>query len=124
METNIPITAVRPALIPNRLRIRNNASSIVSGIENSDTEILAGSANFSILDTALIAKSINKIIEAILACFLRLGKRERIPFPIIMPCNKPIPTTIANAIIKFCSANSSTFKDYSSSIRNKKYTCD
>ena len=122
METNMPITAVRPALIPNRLRIRNSTSSIVSGTENSDTEILAGSANFSILDTALIEKSVNKIIEAALACFLRLGKRERIPFPIITPCNKPIPTTTANAMAKFCSANSNTFKDYSSYIGNKKCT--
>ena len=109
-ETNIAITAPTPALIPNTLTIRVNTSSIVSGMVNSDTEILTGSANFNTLAMALIEKSASKTIEADLACLFRLGKRERIPRPIIAPCNSPIPITTEKVIKKFCSASSSIFK--------------
>ena len=87
-----------------------NASSVVDGIINSDIENLAGSANFTTLNTALIEKSASKTIETDRACFFRLGKRERIPRPIIAPCNNPIPITTENVIKKFCSARSSIFK--------------
>ena len=76
----------------------------------SDTEILTGSANFNTLAMALIEKSASKTIEADLACLFRLGKRERIPRPIIAPCNSPIPITTEKVIKKFCSASSSIFK--------------
>ena len=109
-EINIAITAPIPALIPIRLTIKVNTSSIVTGIVNSDTEILTGSANLNIPDTALIEKSTNKIIETIRACLFRLGKRERMPRPIINPCNNPIPITTEKVIKKFCSASSSIFK--------------
>ena len=110
IETNIAITAPTPALIPNTLTISDNTSSIVSGMVNFDTEILTGSANFSIPDMALIEKSANKIIETARACLFRLGKRERMPRPIIAPCNNPIPITTEKVIKKFCSASSSIFK--------------
>ena len=109
-ETNIAITAPTPALIPNTLTIRVNTSSIVSGMVISDTEILTGSANFNTLAMALIEKSASKTIETDRACFFRLGKRERIPRPIIAPCNNPIPITTEKVIKKFCSARSSIFK--------------
>lgn len=109
-EINIAITAPIPALIPIRLTIKVNTSSIVTGIVNSDTEILTGSANLNIPDTALIEKSTNKIIETARACLFRLGKRERMPRPIINPCNNPIPITTEKVIKKFCSASSSIFK--------------
>jgi hypothetical protein len=109
-EINIAITAPTPALIPNTLTTKINISSIVAGITNSDTETFTGSANFSIPDIALIEKSISKIMETDLACLLRLGKRDRIPRPIITPCNNPIDATTKNVMIKFCSARSSIFK--------------
>ena len=109
-EINIAITAPIPALIPIRLTIKVNTSSIVTGIVNSDTEILTGSANLNIPDTALIEKSTNKIIETVRACLFRLGKRERMPRPIITPCNNPITITTEKVIKKFCSASSSIFK--------------
>tara|TARA_Y100001949_G_scaffold176515_1_gene189997 strand:+ start:2169 stop:2684 length:516 start_codon:yes stop_codon:yes gene_type:complete len=114
IETNMPMTAPNPAFIPSKLRIKDNASSVVTGTVNSVIEILAGSANFSTLVTAFIEKSVSKIIEAVLACLLRLGKRERIPFPIIAPCSKPTRITTENVIRKFFSANSSKSKVYSS----------
>ena len=110
IETNIAITAPTPALMPNTLTIKANTSSIVSGIVNLDTDILTGSANFSTPDIALIEKSASKTIETDRACFFRLGKRERIPRPIIAPCNNPIPITTEKVIKKFCSARSSIFK--------------
>ena len=110
IETNIAITAPTPALMPNTLTIKASTSSIVSGIVNLDTDILTGSANFSTPDIALIEKSASKTIETDRACFFRLGKRERIPRPIIAPCNNPIPITTEKVIKKFCSARSSIFK--------------
>jgi hypothetical protein len=93
--TNIAITAPNPALTPNKLRINENTSSIVVGIINSDVENFTGSANFRMPNIVLIEKNANKIIDAARACFLRLGKRDLIPLPIIAPCNNPIPTTTA-----------------------------
>ena len=71
---------------------------------------MTGSANFNTPDIALIEKSASKTIETDRACFFRLGKRERIPRPIIAPCNNPIPITTEKVIKKFCSARSSIFK--------------
>ncbi len=88
---------------------------------NLDTEILTGSANFNTLDTALTEKSTSKTIETALACLFRLGKRERIPRPIIAPCNSPIPITIEKVIKKFCSASSSIFKVIPTSRKLKMY---
>lgn len=121
IETNIAITAPTPALIPITLTIKVSISSIVSGIINSDAVIFTGSANFSTPDMALIEKSVNKMIETILACLLKLGNRDRIPRPIIPPCNKPIPITTENVIKKFCSASSSIFKVIPTSRKLKMY---
>ena len=96
--TNIAMTAPNPALTPSKLRTNENASSIVAGIINSDVENFTGSANFRTLDTALMEKNANKIIDTARACFLRLGKRDLIPLPIIAPCNNPIPITTAKVI--------------------------
>jgi len=90
----------------------NNASSVVDGIKNSDTENLIGSANFSTLSIALMEKSTSNENETICACLFRLGKRLRTPLPIIAPCSKPTPKTVANVIKKFCSAKSNIFKSY------------
>ena len=84
--------------MPNTLTISDNTSSIVSGIVNFDTEILTGSANFSMPDMALIEKRASKIIETARACLFRLGNRERMPRPIIAPCNNPIPITTEKVI--------------------------
>ena len=112
-ETNVAITVTTPVLMPMRLRTNNNTSSVVDGIENSDIENLIGSANFSTLSIALMEKSTSNEDETTRACFFRLGKRLRIPLPIIAPCSKPIPKTAANVIKKFCSAKSNIFKSYS-----------
>ena len=90
---NIAITAPNPALMPNKLRINKNTSLTVVGIVNSAVETFTGSANFRTLAIALIEKRDNKIIDAARACFLKLGKRDLIPLPIIAPCNNPIPIT-------------------------------
>ena len=50
-----------------------------------DTENLIGSANLSTLNIALKEKSANSIVETNCACFFILGKRLRMPLPIIMP---------------------------------------
>jgi hypothetical protein len=50
------------------------------------------------LDIALTKNNTSKILETIRACFLKLGKRERIPLPKIAPCSKPIPITIPKVI--------------------------
>ena len=109
-EIKVAITVPTPALIPTRSRINKNTSSVVAGIENSEIENLTGSANFNILNTAFTKKSDSNEIETICACLFRLGKRLRIPLPIIAPCSKPIPKTTPNVIKKFCSANSNIFK--------------
>ena len=111
-EINVAITVPTPVLIPMRLRINNNTSSVVAGIENSDIENLIGSANFSTPSIALMEKSTSNEDETICACLFRLGKRLRIPLPNITPWSKPIPKITANVIKKFCSANSNTFKFY------------
>jgi len=111
-ETNVAITVPTPVLMPMRLRTNKNASSVVDGIENSDIENLIGSANFSTPSIALMKKSTSNEDETIRACLFRLGKRLRIPLPIIAPCSKPIPKTAANVIKKFCSANSNIFKSH------------
>ena len=111
-EINVAITVPTPVLMPIRLRTNKNTSSIVDGIKNSDTENLIGSANFSTLSIALMEKSTSNENETICACLFRLGKRLRIPLPIIAPCSKPIPKTAANVIKKFCSAKSNIFKSY------------
>ncbi len=121
METNIAITVPTPALIPVTLTTMVNTSSIVTGMVNSDTETLTGSANFSTPDIALIEKSANKMIETVLACLLKLGNLERTPRPIIAPCNKPIPITTKNVIKKFCSASSNIFKSYPTRRKLKMY---
>ena len=112
-EIKVAITVPTPVLIPMRLRINKNTSSVVAGIENSDIENLIGSANFSALSIALMEKSTSNEDETIRACLFRLGKRLRIPLPIIAPWSKPIPKTAANVIKKFCSAKSNIFKSYS-----------
>ena len=94
----VPITVHNPAFTPNRLITSENISSGDVGITNVDNVTLAGSANFSMLDIALTKNNINKTLETIRACFLKLGKRERIPLPKIAPCNKPIPKTIPKVI--------------------------
>ena len=94
----VPITVHNPASIPNRLITSKNISSGDVGIINVDNVTLAGSANFSMLDIALTKNNTNKTLETIRACFLKLGKRERIPLPKIAPCNKPIPITIPKVI--------------------------
>ena len=94
----VPITVHNPASIPNRLITSENISSGDVGIINVDNVTLAGSANFSMLDIALTKNNTNKTLETIRACFLKLGKRERIPLPKIAPCNKPIPITIPKVI--------------------------
>ena len=94
----VPITVHNPASIPNMLITSENISSGDVGITNVDNVTLAGSANFSMLDIALTKNNINKTLETIRACFLKLGKRERIPLPKIAPCNKPIPKTIPKVI--------------------------
>ena len=119
IETNVATTATTPVLTPTRFRININASSVVTGILNSDIENLAGSANFIMLNIALIEKSPSNDNEATLACLLKLGKRFLIPLPIIAPCSNPILSTIANVIKKFCSAKSSILKSYQ---LNKKST--
>ena len=85
METNVAITVTTPVLTPTKFRINTNASSVVTGIMNSDIENLLGSANFKTLNIALIEKSTNSDNETTLACFLKLGKRFLIPLPIIAP---------------------------------------
>jgi len=112
-ETKVAITVPTPVLMPMRLRTNKNASSVVAGIENSDTENLIGSANFSTLSIALMEKSTSNEDETICACLFRLGKRLRTPLPIIAPCSMPTPKTAANVIKKFCSAKSNIFKSYS-----------
>ena len=94
----VPITVHNPASIPNMLITSENISSGDVGITNVDNVTLAGSANFSMLDIALTKNNTNKTLETIRACFLKLGKRERIPLPKIAPCNKPIPITIPKVI--------------------------
>ena len=94
----VPITVHNPASIPNMLITSENISSGDVGIINVDNVTLAGSANFSMLDIALTKNNTNKTLETIRACFLKLGKRERIPLPKIAPCNKPIPITIPKVI--------------------------
>ena len=111
-EINAAITVPTPVLIPIRLRINENVSSAVTGTVNSDIENFTGSANFSTLNIALMENSANNEDETICACLFRLGKRLRMPLPIITPCNKPIPRTTVNVIKKFCSANSNIFKSY------------
>ena len=96
--TKVAITAPTPALIPDRLTTKKNTSSTVVGIDNSDTVTFAGSANFRTPDMELIEKSINKIIDTALACFFILGNFERIPFPNMEPCRKPIPKTMIKVI--------------------------
>jgi len=95
---NMPITVHNPASIPNKLITSENISSGDVGITNVDNVTLDGSANFSILDIALTKNNTSKILETIRACFLKLGKRERIPLPKIAPCNKPIPITTPKVI--------------------------
>ena len=95
---NVPITVHNPASIPNKLITSENISSGDVGITNVDNVTLDGSANFSILDIALTKNNTSKILETIRACFLKLGKRERIPLPKIAPCNKPIPITTPKVI--------------------------
>ena len=112
IEMNVAITVPTPVLIPIRLRSNKNASSVVTGIENSEIENLIGSANFSTLNIALIEKSTSNEDETICACLFRLGKRLRTPLPIIAPCDRPIPRTTAMVTSKFSSANSNTFKFY------------
>ena len=94
----VPITVHNPASIPNKLITSENISSGDVGITNVDNVTLDGSANFSILDIALTKNNTSKILETIRACFLKLGKRERIPLPKIAPCNKPIPITTPKVI--------------------------
>ena len=94
----VPITVHNPASIPNMLITSENISSGDVGITNVDNVTLAGSANFSMLDIALTKNNINKTLETTRACFLKLGKRERIPLPKIAPCNKPIPITTPKVI--------------------------
>ena len=113
IEINVAITVPTPAFTPIRSRINDNASSVVVGIKNSDIDNLIGSENFSMPNIELIKKSVNSSDETIRACLFRLGKRLRIPLPIIAPCSKPIPKTAANVIKKFCSAKSNIFKSYS-----------
>ena len=110
IEIKVAITVTTPVLMPMRLRTNKNTSSVVDGIKNSDTENLIGSANFSTPTIALMEKSTSNEDETICACLFRLGKRLRIPLPIIAPCSKPIPKTAANVIKKFCSAKSNIFK--------------
>ena len=112
-EINVAITVPTPVFTPIRSRINDNASSLVVGIINSDIDNLIGSENFSIPNIELIVKSESSNDETIRACLFRLGKRLRIPLPIIAPCSKPIPKTAANVIKKFCSAKSNIFKSYS-----------
>ena len=112
-EIKVAITVPTPVLMPMRLRTNKNASSVVAGIENSDIGNLIGSANFSTPSIALMEKSVSNMDETICACLFRLGKRLRIPLPIIAPCSKPMPKTPANVIKKFCSAKSNIFKSYS-----------
>ena len=112
-EINVAITVPTPVFTPIRSRINNNASSVVVGIKNSDIDNLIGSENFSMPNIELIEKSASSNDETIRACLFRLGKRLRIPLPIIAPCSKPIPKTAANVIKKFCSAKSNIFKPYS-----------
>ena len=95
---NMPITVHNPAFIPNKLITSENISSGDVGMTNVDNVTLAGSANFSMLDIALTKNNTSKILETIRACFLKLGKRERIPLPKIAPCNKPIPITTPKVI--------------------------
>ena len=95
---NVPITVHNPASIPNKLITSENISSGDVGITNVDNVTLDGSANFSMLDIALTKNNTSKTLETIRACFLKLGKRERIPLPKIAPCNKPIPITTPKVI--------------------------
>ena len=112
-EMNMAITVPTPVLTPAILRINENTSSVVAGKVKLDTENLTGSANLSMLNIALKEKSTSNTDETNCACFFMLGKRLRIPLPIIAPCSKPIPKTAANVIKKFCSAKSNIFKSYS-----------
>ena len=109
---NMAITVPTPVLTPVILRINENTSSVVAGKAKLDTENLTGSANLSMLNIALKEKSTSNTDETNCACFFMLGKRLRIPLPIIAPCSKPIPKTAANVIKKFCSAKSNIFKSY------------
>ncbi len=95
---NMPITVHNPAFIPNKLITSENISSGDVGMTNVDNVTLDGSANFSMLDIALTKNNTSKTLETIRACFLKLGKRERIPLPKIAPCNKPIPITTPKVI--------------------------
>ena len=95
---NMPITVHNPAFIPNKLITSENISSGDVGMTNVDNVTLVGSANFSMLDIALTKNNTSKILETIRACFLKLGKRERMPLPKIAPCNKPIPITTPKVI--------------------------
>ena len=95
---NMPITVHNPAFIPNKLITSENTSSGDVGMTNVDNVTLVGSANFSMLDIALTKNNTSKILETIRACFLKLGKRERMPLPKIAPCNKPIPITTPKVI--------------------------
>ena len=116
-EMNMAITVPTPVLTPAILRINENTSSAVVGKVKLDTENLTGSANLSMLNIALKEKSSSNMDETNCACFFMLGKRLRIPLPIIVPCSKPIPNTTANVIKKFSAAKSSTFKSYLHSMK-------
>jgi len=116
-EMNTAITVPTPVLTPVILRINENTSSVVAGKAKLDTENLIGSANLSMLNIALKEKSTSNTDETNCACFFMLGKRSRIPRPIIIPCKKPIPNTTANVIKKFSAAKSSTFKSYPHSMK-------
>ena len=82
IEMNVAITVPTPVLIPIRLRSNKNASSVVTGIENSEIENLIGSANFSTLNIALIEKSTSNEDETICACFLSLENDYEHPSPL------------------------------------------
>ncbi len=112
-EMNIAITVPTPVLTPAILRINENTSSVVAGKVKLDTENLTGSANLSMLNIALKEKSISNMDETNCACFFMLGNLLRMPLPIIVPCSKPIPNTIANVIKKLSAAKSSISKSYS-----------
>ena len=114
---NIAITVPTPVLTPAILRINENTSSVVAGKAKLDAENLTGSANLSILSTALKEKSTSNTDETNCACFFMLGNLLRIPLPIIVPCSKPIPNTTANVIKKFSAAKSSISKSYSHSMK-------
>ena len=90
-EINVAITVPTPVLIPIRLRTNKNTSSVVDGIENSDTENLIGSANFSTPSIALMEKVLVMRTKQFVHAFLGLESDYEYLYPLLRPAVSQFP---------------------------------